>query len=122
VVAYYQKKIKILEWEVYMSVEDLKTYGRVCLEAPTLRARAKEIGVDNIPGQIEHARSLGFEWNEEDMKALAAEMGPQELSEEELEEISTGFVTTTAAAVVSAAAAVVGAGAAVTSTTSGSGW
>jgi lactobin A/cerein 7B family class IIb bacteriocin len=109
-----------------MSVKDLKSYGRVCVESPLLAAKAKEIGVDNIPGQIEHARSLGFNWDEDDMRALAAEMQPQELSEEELEEISTGFVTTTAAvvgsAVVGAAAAVVGAGAAVTSTTSGSGW
>lgn len=98
-----------------MSVENLKNYGRTCAESPELAAKAKEIGVDNIPGQIEHAKSLGFEWDADDLKALAAETG-EDISDRDLEDISTNAVT------VSAVAAVVGAGAAVAATTAGSGW
>jgi predicted ribosomally synthesized peptide with nif11-like leader len=106
-----------------MSVEDLKKYGKMCAEDDKLRAEAKKIGIDNIDGQIAHAKSLGLDFSAEDLQALSKEMGGEgELSEEDLEAVSGGFVTALAAAVVGAAAGVVGAGAAVTSTTGGSGW
>ena len=106
-----------------MSVEDLKKYGKLCVEDPAVKAKAKEIGLDNIEGQVEYAKSLGFNFTGEDLVELSKEVSPQgELSDEDLEAVAGGFVTTTAAAVVGAAAGVVSAGAAVTSTTSGHGW
>ena len=50
-----------------MSLEDLKTYAKKCAEDDALRAKAKEIGLDNIPGQIEQAKTMGLTWDENDM-------------------------------------------------------
>jgi predicted ribosomally synthesized peptide with nif11-like leader len=106
-----------------MSVADLRAYGQRAAEDAAVRQRAKEIGIDNVSGQIEYAQTLGFNFNENDMMTLAQEaQGDTELSEDELEAVSGGFVTSTAVAVVGAAAAVVGAAAGVTATTTGSGW
>lgn len=110
-----------------MSIEDLKEYGRRAAEDPELRAKAKEIGLENIEGQIAQAKTLGLEFTAADMEALGNEVAG-ELSEDQLELVAGGAVTTTVAAVaagaavVGAAAAVVGAAAAVTSTTQGKGW
>ena len=110
-----------------MSVEDLKSYGKLCVEDEAVKAKAKEIGLDNIDGQIEHAKSLGLTFSADDLQALAKESASLgELSDEDLESVAGGFVTTTgalvASAVVAAGAAVVGTATAVTSTTSGDGW
>src|SRR3546814_5835596 len=105
-----------------MSVADLKSYGRMCAENDAVRAKAKEIGLENIDGQIEHDESLGLHFSQGDMEALAKEVqGEGELSEEDLAQVSGGIVAAVAAS-VGAAAAVVSAGAAVASTTGGSGW
>jgi hypothetical protein len=110
-----------------MSVDALKEYGRRCATDPALARRAKEIGIDNVQGQIEHARSLGLNWTTDDMAALARETGAgAELSEAQLERVAGGIVTTTAAlavaAVAASAAAVVGAGVGVTQTVQAGGW
>ena len=109
-----------------MSVQDLKKYGAMAVKDPKVRAKAKEIGLQNVKGQAAYAKTLGLNFDEADMQALARETKPSgELSEKELSTVAGGVVTTTVAAVagvVSAAAGVVGAGAAVTSSTSAGGW
>ena len=77
-----------------MSLEDLKTYAKKCTEDDALRAKAKEIGLENIQGQIEHAKTLGLTWDENDMKALAQEVQSEgELSDGDLEQVAGGFGT-----------------------------
>ncbi|NVO58337.1 Nif11-like leader peptide family natural product precursor [Rhodobacteraceae bacterium B1Z28] len=110
-----------------MSVENLKEYARRCAADPELRAKAKEIGATDLDGQIAHAASMGLNWTREDMGAFQEELQADgELSEDDLEKVAGGVVTTTAAAaavaVATASAAVATAATAVTSTTSGSGW
>jgi len=41
-----------------MSLADLKEYGKRCVEEPDLRKKAKEIGLENIAGQIANAKTL----------------------------------------------------------------
>lgn len=109
-----------------MSVQDLKKYGQMAATDANVRAEAKKLGLQNIKGQMAYAKTLGLNFDENDMQALAKEVAPKgELSEKELSGVAGGIVTTTVAAVagaVSAVAGVVSAGAAVTSTTTGSGW
>ena len=109
-----------------MSVQDLKKYGTMAVKDPKVRAKAKEIGLQNLKGQAAYAKTLGLTFDESDMQALAREVKPSgELSEKELSSVAGGVVTTTVgvvAGVVGAAAGVVGAGAAVTSSTSSGGW
>lgn len=109
-----------------MSVEDLKKYGAMAASDPKVREEAKKIGLQNMKGQAAYAKTLGLNFDENDMAALAKQVQPTgELSEKDLASVAGGVVTTTAAAVagvVSAAAGVVGAGAAVTSSTSAGGW
>ena len=77
----------------------------------------------NLDGQIVNAKSLGLDWTKEDFAGFTKEMQAEgELSEEDLENVAGGIVTSTAAAVVGAAAAVVGAATAVTTTTAAGGW
>jgi predicted ribosomally synthesized peptide with nif11-like leader len=106
-----------------MSVEDLKKYGQMCTENEEIRNRAKEIGIENIAGQMAYAKELGLVFNLEDMEALAKEAGvglSDELSEEELEKVAGGIITTTAIMVAGAVGSVVGAGASVA--TAAKGW
>ena len=110
-----------------MSVENIKEYARRCAADPDLRAKAKAIGMTNLDGQIVNAKSLGLDWTKEDFAGFTKEMQAEgELSEEDLENVAGGFVSTTAAlvvsAVVSSAAAVVGVGVGVTTTVSAGGW
>lgn len=92
-----------------MSIENLKKYGKLCAEDEAVREKAKAIGLQDVAGQIAYATSLGLPFSEEDMTALAKEVGADqkdELSEEDLEKVAGGFVTATAAAVAGVAAAV----------------
>jgi hypothetical protein len=76
-----------------MSVENLKKYGHMCAEVEKARDRAKEIGLQDIDGQIAHAKSLGLEFSREDFEALAKEIGLEkkdDLSDEELEKVAGG--------------------------------
>jgi len=109
-----------------MSLENLKEYARRCANEPELRARAKEIGLENLDGQMRHAGGLGLDWTMEDMAALRNEITDAdgnlgELSEEEMERIAGGAVSVTGvltvvatvAAGVATAGAIAAAGAAV---------
>ena len=74
-----------------MSVEDLQEYGRRRAADPALERRCEEIGLRNIPGLMQHARSLGLHWTQQDMEALASAVRPEEaLSDEQLEAVAGG--------------------------------
>ena len=97
-----------------MSVENFKKFGQLCAEDPAIREKVKEIGIENVDGWIAYSKDeLGLEFTREDMQTLAGEVGPtDELSEEQLEQVAGGVVTSTVgvvAGVVSASAAIVGA-------------
>ncbi len=99
-----------------MSVEDLKKYGQMCAEKDDIRAKAKEIGIENVDGQIAYAKGLGLEFSKQDMEDLAKESGisgKDELSEEDLEKVAGGAATTTTFVAISAALAAGSAAAAV---------
>jgi predicted ribosomally synthesized peptide with nif11-like leader len=85
-----------------MSVENLKKYGELCAKDTEVRKKAKEIGIEDLDGQIAYGKSLGLEFSREDFAALAKEAGmdgKNELSEEDLKKVAGGFATTTAIAV-----------------------
>ena len=107
-----------------MSVADLKAYGKRAASDPVVRAKAKEIGLQNVAGQASYAKTLGFNFTADDMQALAKEVKPKgELSDKELSNVAGGVVSATAAvAAVGLAAAGVGVGAVATATTSVGGW
>ena len=87
-----------------MSLDDFKKYGQMIADDEGVRAKAKDIGIGDIDGQIVYAKTLGLEFNVQDMEAMANEAGisKDELSEEDLEMIAGGVTTTTAAVVVGA--------------------
>ncbi len=92
-----------------MSIENLKKYGKLCAEDQAVREKAKAIGMQDIPGQIAYATTLGLPFTQDDMAALAKEVGADqkdELSEEDLEKVAGGVVTATAAAVAGVVAGV----------------
>jgi len=97
-----------------MSVADFKKYGQMIAENEKVRAKAKEIGINNVAAQVAYAKTLGLEFTPEDVKVLAKESGMsgKELSEEQLEQVAGGVFTTTAA-LVGAVAGAVAAGAGV---------
>jgi hypothetical protein len=106
-----------------MSVEDLKKYGKMAAEDPKVRAKAKELGLLNVKGQAAYAKTLGLNFDETDMQALAREMQPKgELSEKDLSAVAGGVVSATAMGVAALVVGVVGVGAGVTSTTTAGGW
>ena len=77
-----------------MSVEKLKKYGQLCAENEEVRKKAKEIGVQDLDGQIAYGKSLGLEFSKEDFEALAKEAGldgKSELNEEDLKKVAGGF-------------------------------
>ena len=83
-----------------MSVADLKAYGKRAATDPVVRARAKEIGLQNIAGQAAYAKTLGFTFSAEDMAQLAKESTPKgELSDDQLKNVAGGVVTTTVAVI-----------------------
>ncbi len=100
-----------------MSVENLKKFGQMCAEDEKIRDKVKEIGLENPEGWMEYSKELGVEFSMADMQALSDEVGPisDELSEDQLEQVAGGVVTTTAAVVVGAVCGVVVASTAVNS-------
>ena len=76
-----------------MSIENFKKYGQKVAEDKEVRAKAKEIGINHIDGQIAYAKTLGLEFTVKDMEELAREAGisVDELSEEDLEKVAGGF-------------------------------
>jgi predicted ribosomally synthesized peptide with nif11-like leader len=95
-----------------MSIENLKKYGKMCEDDEKVRAKAKEIGIQDIDGQIAYGKTLGLEFSKEDFEALAKEAGLEkkdELSEEDLQKVAGGFITATCAAMAVGAIALGGA-------------
>ncbi len=94
-----------------MSIEDFKKYGQMIAQDEKVRARAKEIGVGNVDGQIQYAQTLGLHFTQDDLRQAVKESGAssKELSEEQLEQVAGGAITSTAA-VVGAVAGMVAAG------------
>jgi predicted ribosomally synthesized peptide with nif11-like leader len=79
-----------------MSVENLKKYGKLCAEDEKVRAKAKEIGLQDLEGHIVYGKTLGLEFTKEDFEALAKEAGldkKDELSEEDLAKVAGGAFT-----------------------------
>ena len=124
-----------------MSVENLKEYARRCAVEPELRATARDLGGTDMKGHVRHAASLGLDWTMDDMIAFRKEVLDADgdfdgLTEEELERVAGGAVTTTSAIVAGILASVLAAGAAgaaisgaavggtvaATSTTGSGGW
>jgi predicted ribosomally synthesized peptide with nif11-like leader len=98
-----------------VGIENLKKYGRMCEENEEIRKKAKKIGLQDIDGQIAYAKTLGLEFSKEDCEALAKEAGlakRDELSEEDLQKVAGGVITTTLALAALGGAVVVGAGSA----------
>ena len=98
-----------------MSIEDFKKFGKMCADDEAVRAKAKEIGMEDLNGIIAYGKELGLEFSIQDITKLAEQEGvlEAELSEEQLEQVAGGVFTTTVAGVGAAAMAVVGAGAGV---------
>jgi predicted ribosomally synthesized peptide with nif11-like leader len=98
-----------------MSIEDFKKFGQMCADDETVRAKAKDIGMEDIDGLIAYGKTLGLEFTLADLRQLAEEAGlmEEELSEEQLEQVAGGVFSATVAVVagvVSAGAAVAGVG------------
>jgi predicted ribosomally synthesized peptide with nif11-like leader len=94
-----------------LSAENLKKYGQICAEDAEVRKKAKEIGLQDIEGQIAYAKTLGLEFSKEDFKVLAKEAGleeKKELSEEDLKKVAGGIVSTTALMVAGAGVGLAG--------------
>jgi hypothetical protein len=73
-----------------------KKYGKMCEENEEIRARAKEIGINDIDRRIVYAKSLDLEFSKEDCEALAKEAGldkKNELSEVDLKKVAGGILT-----------------------------
>lgn len=99
-----------------MSVKNLKSFGVKVVEDKELNKKAKETGLNNIEGMIALAKEYGYDITMQDFMEIAKEMeSTEELSDDELEQVSGGTSVVAAAAVVSAAAAV-------TSCTAQGGW
>ena len=116
-----------------MSVENLKEYARRCANEPELLAKAKAIGLSDMEGHMQNARSLDLDWTMDDLVAfrqevIEAEGDTDDLGEDELEQVAGGVVTAVAAVVAAGVAggvaggAVVGAGVGAAAVTSGDGW
>ena len=103
-----------------MSVENLKEYARRCAAEPELLARAKAFGLTDMDEHMRHAESLGLDWSRGDLvtfrkEVVDAEGDLDDLSEDQLEQVAGGGITTTLAVVVAVsvgigAGVVVGAG------------
>ena len=99
-----------------MSVENLKEYAVRCATEPELRDSARAIGLQDVDKHMRHAESMGLDWTRDDLVSFCREIVDADeeladLSEEELEQVAGGAITTTAVVVVSAVAGGVAAGA-----------
>ena len=95
-----------------MSVDDFVKFSRKAEEDPVVRTKIKEMGLENIDGWIKYAKDeLNLEFTKNDMQVVADNAGSvtEELTEEQLENIAGGFVSSTGAAVAGGVAAAAGA-------------
>ena len=92
-----------------MSVENFKQFVTSVSGDEELAAKVKEAGTD-VDKIIALGKEKGLEFTAEDIKAAHEEAAgsSEELSDEDLEKVAGGFVTTTAAAVTSVDGAVAG--------------
>ena len=102
-----------------MSIENFKKFVEMTGQDINLQEKVKEAGTD-VNAVIDLGKGKGCEFTAQDMKdTWDQEVGEKELSDEELENVAGGFVTTTAgvvAGVVAATAAATSAGVAVATT------
>ena len=98
-----------------MSIEDFNKFGQMCAEDETVRARAKEIGLEDVDGIIAYGKELGLDFTVDDLKEMADKAGlmDEELSEDQLEQVAGGVVTSTVGAVCGVVGAAAGVGSAV---------
>ncbi len=92
-----------------MSVEDLKAFGKKCAEDMAVQKKAADIGINNIDGLIKLGKENGFNFNQDDMMAIAKEVATTHkdaLTQEQLQAIAGGNVLAVASAGVSVAYAV----------------
>ena len=92
-----------------MSLENLKEYAHRCASDPELLAKAKEFGILDMEEHMCQSSILGLDWTMDDMVAFRKEVIDsddefRDLSEDELEQIAGGLVTSTAAAVAASVA------------------
>lgn len=93
-----------------MSVEAWKAFGAKVMEDEELKAKAKEIGLENVDGIITLAKENGFDVTLEGLEALAKELQPkEELDEDELDQVAGGFFALEAVLVAGIVAATAGA-------------
>ena len=108
-----------------MSVENLKEYARRCASEPALLEAAREFGMDNMEEHMEAAERLGLDWDMDDMAAYAKELvdsdAIDDMTGEELEQISGGNMPAAGAA-AGVGAAVAGTASAGGNNPSSSGW
>lgn len=99
-----------------MSVENLKAFGVKVVEDEEIKRKAKEIGLNNTEGLIALAKEYGYDIHAQDFMDMAKDLeSKNELSDDDLEQVSGGTTVGLALAAVSAAAAV-------TSCTAQGGW
>ena len=97
-----------------MSVEDFIQFSQKAEKDSAVRAKIKEMGLENVDGWIKYAKDeLSLEFTKDDMQVVADNAGSvtEELTEEQLENIAGGFVSSTGAAVAGGVAAVAAAAA-----------
>jgi hypothetical protein len=51
-------------------------YRQLCAENEEVRKKAKEIGLQDLDGQIAHGKSLGLEFSKEDFETAAKKAAP----------------------------------------------
>jgi len=86
-----------------MSVENLKKYTEHCTTDEGAKARAKDIGHDDLDAHIAHAKEQGFEFSAEHVTAMRDELiASGDLTEEQLEAAAGGTPTAMAAAAAAA--------------------
>lgn len=86
-----------------MSLENLKEYARLCATDPGYYARSKEIGLADMDQHMEEARRGGLDWTMADLVAFRKELldtegDLEDLTEEELEMVAAGLITSTGVA------------------------
>lgn len=108
-----------------MSTAAFKEFAVKVMEDEELKAKAKEIGMENVDGIIALAKENGYDVSMDDLIEMAKELQPQEeLSDDDLDKVAGGFIelVTLSILAVSAAIAVVTGATAVSQAASGKFW
>jgi predicted ribosomally synthesized peptide with nif11-like leader len=107
-----------------MSLENVKAFFEKVTSDPELTQKAKKIGTSDWKATEEFAKSLGFDFDDEDLISYYKQNLPSssDLDEAELSSVAGGTVSAIAVAATAVAVGAVGASAGVTTTTQGGGW